>query len=117
MIPGLTTRRRFSDLSEQEILALAISSEEDDSRIYRSYGERLRGDFPATAAVVQQKLGMHHGASFDIQAVCSGFVYAVATADSVCRKFRPGRSAVSRARASASMAHTGGLAAIRAPSL
>ena len=41
MIPGLTTRRRFSDLSEQEILALAISSEEDDSRIYRSYGERL----------------------------------------------------------------------------
>jgi len=38
--------------------------------------------FPATAAVVQQKLGMHHGAAFDIQAVCSGFVYAVATADS-----------------------------------
>jgi 3-oxoacyl-[acyl-carrier-protein] synthase-3 len=38
--------------------------------------------FPATAAVVQQKLGMHHGSAFDIQAVCSGFVYAVATADS-----------------------------------
>jgi 3-oxoacyl-[acyl-carrier-protein] synthase III len=38
--------------------------------------------FPATAAVVQQKLGMHHGAAFDLQAVCSGFVYAVATADS-----------------------------------
>jgi 3-oxoacyl-[acyl-carrier-protein] synthase-3 len=38
--------------------------------------------FPATAAVVQQKLGMHHGAAFDIQAVCSGFVYGVATADS-----------------------------------
>ena len=38
--------------------------------------------FPATAAVVQQKLHMHHGAAFDIQAVCSGFVYAVATADS-----------------------------------
>jgi 3-oxoacyl-[acyl-carrier-protein] synthase-3 len=37
--------------------------------------------FPATAAVVQQKLGMHHGAAFDIQAVCSGFVYAVGTAD------------------------------------
>ena len=37
--------------------------------------------FPATAAVVQHKLGMHHGAAFDIQAVCSGFVYAVATAD------------------------------------
>ena len=38
--------------------------------------------FPATAAVVQQKLGMHHGAAFDLQAVCSGFVYAIATADS-----------------------------------
>ena len=38
--------------------------------------------FPATAAVVQQKLGMHHGSAFDIQAVCSGFVYGVATADS-----------------------------------
>lgn len=38
--------------------------------------------FPATATIVQQKLGMHHGAAFDIQAVCSGFVFAVATADS-----------------------------------
>jgi 3-oxoacyl-[acyl-carrier-protein] synthase-3 len=38
--------------------------------------------FPATAAVVQQKLDMHHGSAFDIQAVCSGFVYGVATADS-----------------------------------
>src|SRR5690606_10330649 len=37
--------------------------------------------FPATAAVVQQKLGMHHGAAFDIQAVCSGFVYAITIAD------------------------------------
>ena len=51
MIPGLTTRRRFSDLSEQEILALAISSEEDDARIYRSYAEGLRGEYAATAAV------------------------------------------------------------------
>lgn len=51
MIPGLSTRRRFSDLSEQEILALAISSEEDDARIYRLYGERLRAEYPASAAV------------------------------------------------------------------
>ena len=33
MIPGVMHRRRFSDLSEQEILALAISSEEDDARL------------------------------------------------------------------------------------
>lgn len=48
---SLQTRRRFKDLSEQEILALAISSEEDDARIYRGYAERLRADFPASAAV------------------------------------------------------------------
>lgn len=51
MIPGISHRRRFRDLSEQEILALAISSEEDDARIYRQYAERLRQDFPASAAV------------------------------------------------------------------
>ena len=38
--------------------------------------------YPATAAILQNKLGMHHGTAFDIQAVCSGFVFAVATADS-----------------------------------
>lgn len=38
--------------------------------------------FPSTATLVQQKLGMTHGFAFDLQAVCSGFVYAVATADS-----------------------------------
>ena len=51
MIPGTTFRRRFRDLSEQEILALAISSEEDDARIYRSYAQRLQAEFPASAAV------------------------------------------------------------------
>ncbi len=44
-------RKRFRDLSEQEVLALAISSEEDDAQIYRGYAERLRGDFPDSAAV------------------------------------------------------------------
>lgn len=38
--------------------------------------------FPATATLVQQKLGVKQGMAFDIQAVCSGFVYAVATVDS-----------------------------------
>ncbi len=51
MIPGLAARRRFKDLSEQEILALAISSEEDDARIYRSYAEALRDEFAASAAI------------------------------------------------------------------
>lgn len=51
MIPGVSNRRRFKDLSEQEILALAISSEEDDARIYRSYADRLREDYPSSAAI------------------------------------------------------------------
>ncbi len=51
MIPGISARRQFADLSEQEVLALAISSEEDDARIYRSYAEQLRSDFPDSAAV------------------------------------------------------------------
>ncbi|MBL3569496.1 rubrerythrin family protein [Rhodovulum sp. BSW8] len=53
MIPGLSQRRRFSDLNEQEILALAISSEEDDARIYRSYAEQLRADYPDSAQVFE----------------------------------------------------------------
>lgn len=51
MIHFLSNRRRFSQLSEQEVLALAISSEEDDSQIYRGFASRLRDDFPASAAV------------------------------------------------------------------
>jgi rubrerythrin len=51
MIPGLASRRRFGELSEAEVLALAISSEEDDARIYASYAEQLRKDYPASASV------------------------------------------------------------------
>ena len=41
--------RRFDDLSEQELLALAVTSEEEDGRIYTDFAEHLRGDYPATA--------------------------------------------------------------------
>jgi 3-oxoacyl-[acyl-carrier-protein] synthase-3 len=37
--------------------------------------------FPATATTVQSRLGMHHGAAFDVQAVCSGFIYGLSVAD------------------------------------
>lgn len=37
--------------------------------------------FPSTATMIQNGLGITHGAAFDLQAVCTGFVYAVATAD------------------------------------
>jgi 3-oxoacyl-[acyl-carrier-protein] synthase-3 len=41
--------------------------------------------FPATAVAVQNALGITHGAAFDLQAVCSGFVFALATADNFLR--------------------------------
>ncbi|QYJ02410.1 ketoacyl-ACP synthase III [Thalassovita mediterranea] len=42
--------------------------------------------FPATATTVQDKLGIKQGAAFDVQAVCSGFLFALATADSMLRQ-------------------------------
>jgi rubrerythrin len=47
-------RRSFDSLSEQEILALAISSEEDDGNIYRAYADGLREDFPQSARVFEE---------------------------------------------------------------
>lgn len=41
--------------------------------------------FPATAVAVQHGLGINHGVAFDLQAVCSGFVFALATADNFLR--------------------------------
>ncbi|CUH52483.1 iron exporter MbfA [Shimia marina] len=43
--------KRLRDLTEQEVLALAISSEEDDARIYRGFAEQLRDAYPATAKI------------------------------------------------------------------
>ncbi|SET29503.1 iron exporter MbfA [Oceanicella actignis] len=51
MIGFITGRKKFSELTEPEILALAISSEEDDAAIYRTFAARLRAEYPATAAV------------------------------------------------------------------
>src|SRR3954470_22292266 len=41
--------------------------------------------FPATATIVQSRLGMSRGAAFDVQAVCSGFIYGLSIADSMIR--------------------------------
>ena len=54
MIPGVAHRRQFKNLTEQEILALAISSEEDDGRIYRWYAQALRDGFPQSARVFEE---------------------------------------------------------------
>ena len=41
--------------------------------------------FPSTATIIQEKLGIQHGAAFDIQAVCSGFIYALNVADALLK--------------------------------
>ncbi len=53
-IPGFSAKKRFDELTEQEILALAISSEEEDSGIYAAYANKLRSTYPASAAVFDE---------------------------------------------------------------
>jgi rubrerythrin len=43
--------KSLSDLTEREVVALAIANEEEDSRIYQSFADRLRTDFPASAGI------------------------------------------------------------------
>jgi rubrerythrin len=61
--------KRFADLSEREVLALAISTEEEDCRIYQSFAEGLRHDFPASAKVFEEMAAeeVHHrGLLYDL---------------------------------------------------
>src|ERR1700736_3447978 len=61
--------KRFADLSEQEILALAITNEEEDSRIYRGFAEGLREQFPASAKVFDEMADeevRHRGMLYDL---------------------------------------------------
>src|SRR5580704_7216379 len=46
--------KRFAELTEQEILALAISNEEEDSKIYRGFAEGLRAQYAASAKVFDE---------------------------------------------------------------
>ncbi|MGE4350611.1 MAG: iron exporter MbfA [Bdellovibrionales bacterium] len=46
--------KKFSELKENEVLALAISSEEEDARIYMNFANRLRDDFPDTAKMFDE---------------------------------------------------------------
>jgi rubrerythrin len=64
--PPLDALRRmhFRDLNEAQILALAVSAEEEDGRIYRDFAEKLRTDFPASAelftGMAQEEDGHRH---------------------------------------------------------
>lgn len=53
-------KRKFDDLTEQQMLALAISSEEDDARIYQAFAENLRGQFPDSARIFDDMAAEEH---------------------------------------------------------
>src|SRR5580700_10356410 len=53
--------RNFKDLSEQEILALAVSLEEEDGRIYGDFVEGLRESYPATAQIFEEMQAEENG--------------------------------------------------------
>ena len=55
-----TDKRSFASLSEKEILALAITSEEDDARIYLAYADQLRGQYPQSAKVFEDMAAVEH---------------------------------------------------------
>src|SRR5580704_10184688 len=61
--------KRFADLSEQEVLALAITNEEEDSRIYQGFADGLRAQYPSSAkmfdAMAQEEV-RHRGMLYDL---------------------------------------------------
>jgi len=61
--------KRFADLSEQEILALAITNEEEDSRIYRGFADGLRAQYPSSAKMFDEMAEeevKHRGMLYDL---------------------------------------------------
>jgi erythrin-vacuolar iron transport family protein len=52
--------KRFIDLTESEVLALAISNEEEDARIYLQFANRIRGDYPASAKIFEEMAEEEH---------------------------------------------------------
>ena len=61
--------KRFSELTEQEVLALAISNEDEDSRIYRGFAEGLRGQYESSAKIfdgMAEEEAQHRTMLFDL---------------------------------------------------
>ncbi|OWS70759.1 beta-ketoacyl-ACP synthase III [Polynucleobacter campilacus] len=72
--------------AQAALASAGITSEDLDLIILSTSTPDHLGGFPSTACVVQDKLGAHTAcAAFDVQAVCAGFTYALATADAFIR--------------------------------
>lgn len=90
---GIKERRVAKDGETTSILALQAAENALDAAGIESDGIDVvivatttpDSTFPSTATKVQAMLGMNHGYAFDIQAVCSGFIYALSVADGMIR--------------------------------
>jgi 3-oxoacyl-[acyl-carrier-protein] synthase III len=80
---GETTRTLAVDASRKALAHAAVDASEIDLIVLAT--STPDNTFPATATLVQADLGITQGAAFDVQAVCSGFVYALAIADNFIR--------------------------------
>ncbi|KQW30925.1 3-oxoacyl-ACP synthase [Rhizobium sp. Root274] len=76
---GETTASLGAAAAEQALQRAGLTADDIDLIICAT--STPDNTFPATAVNIQNRLGMTHGFAFDVQAVCSGFVYAMATAD------------------------------------
>ncbi|SJZ86585.1 beta-ketoacyl-ACP synthase III [Consotaella salsifontis] len=76
---GETTVSLAVEAAEKALAAAGVSAEEIDLIVLAT--ATPNNTFPASAVQVQERLGIRHGFAFDMQAVCSGFVYALTTAD------------------------------------
>ena len=80
---GETTRTLGTDAARKALAHAGIDAGEVDLVILAT--STPDNTFPATAALIQSDLGIMQGSAFDLQAVCSGFVFALATADNFMR--------------------------------
>jgi 3-oxoacyl-[acyl-carrier-protein] synthase III len=80
---GETTASLGAEAAEEALKAAGLTASDIDVIICAT--STPDNTFPATAVNIQNRLGMSHGFAFDVQAVCSGFVYAVTTADAYIR--------------------------------
>ncbi|MFW5660697.1 MAG: beta-ketoacyl-ACP synthase III [Oceanicaulis sp.] len=80
---GETTSDLGAEAARRALQAAGIEADRVDLIVVATATPDLT--FPATATIVQEKLGVTQGAAFDVHAVCSGFLYAMATADNFIR--------------------------------
>ncbi len=80
---GETTRTLAVEAAQKAMAAAGVSADDIDLIVLAT--STPDNTFPATATLVQNDLGIRQGAAFDVQAVCSGFVYALVTADALIK--------------------------------